>query len=505
MKDIELKIDFAAALAKLAPAQLQGTWQLPTELTRLAIASGARSVELEIRRSRLRLRAPGARVDALAVRDLGTVLDEEVPASERHRALVGLEERDALALAALAALPRRQLDLVAGGEDSWRLTMKAEKRPRFERAGTQPRFELTLTGIRLDAAAAKHWLKHNGRFAPVPITLGRQPLFRGFHHPAIRVRRLEPLPAALAIARRGELPRLWLLRHGIISTRATIPGYPAFEAAVEMMSISSPGSTSATLREAVQPYVEPLVRAAVDLIAQLARHAKKLDEGLRQRAGRLLLEAAQRERFRGQLAPVRVFPRIAADGSRDMVSIADLERLARTGREVVHALAVDQAPQSFALGAGGVLVVSGGERALLGDLLGVAFSTPAPRPRPRRSPRRLWQELRARAAFAWHRLRGRLLAEGDLSPSEKSFVEAVRGMPAGAMPRSAVFRAGAGRFHFTADGRLLLPRRNPVVAASIGAVRRDAAWLYPVLVGLLDGYEMPSEELRRKFLIYLGY
>ena len=39
-----LRIDFAAALAKLAPAQMQGRWQLPAELARLAIAHGARRV-----------------------------------------------------------------------------------------------------------------------------------------------------------------------------------------------------------------------------------------------------------------------------------------------------------------------------------------------------------------------------------------------------------------------------------------------------------------------------
>ena len=70
-------------------------------------------------------------------------------------------------------------------------------------------------------------------------------------------------------------------------------------------------------------------------------------------------------------------------------------------------------------------------------------------------------------------------------------------MPAGAGPRTAVFRAGDGRIHFTGDGRLLLPRHNPLVAASVRTVARDPAWLYPVLVGLLDGNEMPSEALRQ--------
>lgn len=508
MRDVELRIDFRAALAKLAPAQLQGSWQLPTELARLAIASGARSVELDLKKSRFTLRAPGARLDRVCLRDLRTLLDEEAPDRERHQSLVALEERDGVALAALAGLGSESLEIRSGGEPAWRLSRSAGRRPALRRlAGASSDLELRLQGIRLDATAAENWLVRNGRFSPVPILIGAQPIVRGFRLPLIRIRLHDPLPAALAVAERGEVPRLWLLRYGIISTRATVPGYPAFEAAVEMSSVSSPGATSAALREAVQPHLEPLVQAAVGLIGQLAHHAESLKAEARERAARLLLEASRRGRYREQLKGIRVFPQIVDGGkSRRLVSLADLEYLirfdgARAGADAVRvdAVAPDQDPGELALAGRQVLVLSSFERSLLAELLDIRFVTPPARPRSRRSARYLLEEAGGRLSLAWYRLRGRLISESDLSPGERAFLTTLRQASADGLPRTVTFCAGAGRVHLTGDGRLVLPRRNRFVEASVQAVAADADWLYPVLTGLLGGHDMPSSDFRERW------
>lgn len=513
MKDVELRIDFRAALAKLAPSQLQGSWQLPTELARLAIASGARSVELEIRRSRLTLRAPGARLGLHCLSDLRTLLDAAAADCERHRSLVALEERDGLALAALAGLASEILEIRSGGAEAWSLSQSAGGRPALRRlSGAPSDLELKLQGIRLDATAAEHWLARNGRFASVPIVIGAQPIARGFSRPLIRIRVREPLPAALAIAERGEAPRLWLLRYGIISTRATVPGYPAFEAAVEMSSVSAPGATPAMLREAVQPHLESLVQAAVGLIGQLAHHAESLNSSARERAARLLLEASRRGRYREQLKTIRVFPQIVGNGDsrRRLVSIADLEYLVRfdgargesgrAGAAVrIDAIAADQDPGELALAGRQVLVLSSFERTLLAELLDVRFVTPPARPRSYRSVRHLVEMASGRLSLAWYRLRGRLVPESELSPGEKAFLATLTRSSAGGLPRTVTFCAGGGRIHLTGDGRLLLPRRNRVVEASVEAVARDADWLYPVLTGLLGGRDLPSAEIRERW------
>ena len=73
-----LRIDFDAAIDKLAGAQLQGTWQLPAELARLAIASGARSVDFDIEPRHLAMRAPGACWDQRMVADFASILDRRL-------------------------------------------------------------------------------------------------------------------------------------------------------------------------------------------------------------------------------------------------------------------------------------------------------------------------------------------------------------------------------------------------------------------------------------------
>lgn len=490
MKDSILRIDFRAALAKLAPAQLQGSWQLPTELTRLAIASGAQSVALEIRKSRLVIQAPGARLDPVLPLNLRTLLDENAPESERHRALVLLEEQGGLALAALAGIEHEALDLRGGGQGA--------------------PFELRISGLRLDATAAEHWLRRNARFASLPITIGGQALEQGFQESLIRIRLRQPLPARLALARRGDVPRLWLLRHGIISTRATVPGYPAFEAAVEMAAITPPGATSVALREAVQPYLESLVKAAVSLIAQLARHADSLRDDARQRAACLLLEALRREhgdehgdRHGGNgLRTIRIFPQIVhEDGTRRLVSIADLEYLIRFDARVTRldAFDPDQSPDDFAVTGRQVLVLSRYERTLLGEMLQVSFVTPPPRLKRRMSLRRMAEELRGRLSLTWQRVSGRLVSDEELTASERTFLTALGQATTDGWPREIVFNTGHGRIHLTGDGRLLLPRRHPVVEASIRALECDTKWLYPVFVGLLGGHDLPSPEVRARW------
>jgi hypothetical protein len=500
MKDVRLSIDFGAALAKLAPAQLQGTWQLPAELARLAIAAGASEVDLGIRKARLELAAAGARLDLVVVRDLGTVLDAAAPAASRHRALMGLDERGALALAALATLPWRRLLLESGGPQGWTLAAAAGGRPRLRHGCGAPGLAVSLTGLRLDAAAATRWLERNGRFAPVPIRIAGRPIARGFRRPLIRTRVHEPLPAVLALAAHGETPRLWLLEHGIISTRATVPGYPAFEAAVEMAGVAPPGASPAAMREAIQPFLEALIAEAVDLVAGLARRAELLRPDARERAARLLLEAARRDRFRRLLAAIPVFPTLTG-GERRWASIADLEALSRDGGRrgdgrPLAALAADQDPRLYVTGPRPLLLLGHAERALLGEILGVAFTTPPARPRPRRSLRRLAGAVLGRLAYAWQRLRRGVVGEAALAAGERTFLDAVRRAGAAPWPRAVDFCAGGSRIHLTGDGRLLLPRAHPTVEAAVQAVAHDPSWLYPALVALLGGRELPAEAVR---------
>lgn len=516
MNDGLLTVDFEAALAKLAPAQLQGSWQLPAELARLAIAGEARRVELTLGRARLVLAASGARLEAARLYDLAQVLDPEMPLAERHLAFSRLEARGDLALMTLAALPGCSLELESGGGKGLRLTVRPGRKPRLEPGGEE--LALTVTGLELDTTAAASYLERHGRFSPVPIAIDGRNIARGFRGTLVRTQVTRPLPAALAIPMSGEASRLWLLCHGIISARATVPGYPPFEGAVEMAgtmpgqtvahtashtaSRTAPSVAAGDLREAVRPYLDELIATAMGLVAHVAEDAGRLPEVSRQRTARLLLLALRHDYHRRRLAAAAVFPRLDEMGRRELVSLEEIEaslRLAGGRERQLDALSPEQDPADFLVAGRRLLVVSAGERALLAERLNATFHVPPPRPRPRRGARRVVTELWGSWALAWHGIRGRLLAETALDALEQRFLAVLASSRGDGTWPEVVFREGGGAIRIARGGRLLLPRRHPDVRAALRAVARDPGWLYPALLALGDGYEMPADSLRTRW------
>ncbi len=539
MSDSLLSIDYRAALKKLAWAQLQGSWELPTELARMAIAAGARSVVLQITAGRLALAAPGARLSPRTISDFASLLDRALPAVERHRALVELEEQDAFALSAIACSELRSLVLRTGaGDGGMQLELGASGELGVVHPGAvdseRPELRLELTDLPIDVRQAVRWLDRAGRFAPVPISVNGRQIDRGFRSP-LATQRLEvtpgsrrstpiPLPAALAIPRRGSAPRLWLLRHGIVATRATVPGYPAFEAAVEMAAVSPPGrgATGAALRERLGAYVDALLDAAVALLIRLGGEPSGLDGEARARTGRLLLEAARKRLRLAEVSGVKIFPVVGVAGQ-PWVSIDEIARSVRLeagGVCALDAIPPGEDPKAFVLGERGALALAEGERALLGEHLQAVLAAPPGRLRP--SIGRRLVELVAAGPPALRLVRRRPVAEGELSAAERGFLERLRGLapasgeipgrrppgrrppgrrPPGRRPPALAFHHGGGRVLRTRDG-LSLPRSSPEVRRSVRAVARDPAWLYPAIACLLErtgfaGSDLASEARRR--------
>lgn len=524
-----LSIDFEAALDKLAWSQLQGTWQLPAELARLAIASGARSVALEIAPRRLALRARGARLERATVSDFASLLDRGLSAAERHRALVALERRDATVLAAIAGSPVKAISLATGGEEGLRLEHRAGGELSVVHPGedalARPDLQLTIAGLALEAERASRWLRRMGRFAALPIAVKGHRIDRGFDRPLITgrleaaARRAPPgtpagsttprVATTLAVPRHGNAPRLWLLRHGIVATRATVPGHPSFEAAVEMAPVGSPGrdrpaAPPALLRERLGPYIDAIIDAAVGLTIRLAASPEAMPEETRARTGRLLLEAARKRRRLAEVSGVRIFPMVGASmlstAGRRLASLDEISRCVRVetgGVCALDAIPTGERPEGFALSERGALVISQAERALLGEHLQVVFSTPPARLR-RRFGRRLLEAARD-GASALRFARGRPLADAELSTAERAFSARLLEVGGGAAAE-VDFRTGGGRAQLAGDGTLHLPRSNADVRACVRAVARDPAWVYPALVCLAEGREPPGSEARRRWL-----
>lgn len=545
-----LRIDYEAALEKLAWSQLQGPWQLPAELARLAIGAGARSVVLAIEAQRLVLEAPGARLAMATISDFASILDHGLEASDRHRAMVDLEERDAFVLSAIACSTLRSLRLTLGGDQGLRVELKAQRELSVLNAGAAdaPDLRLELQGLELEPARASDWLRRVGRFSDVPITLDNQRVDTGFHKPLIRKQlkvppatpdvafgsnaggldsassdiapsgsaelQHPPLKATLAISRRGSTPRLWLLRHGIVATHATIPGYPAFEAAVEMAPVSgavrtakgrvelTARATGAALRERLNPYVQSLVDASVGLLIRLGKEGGRLPEPTRERVGRLLLAAALKRRRLSEICGVDIFPLVNHQGRR-LVSIDVISRLVRVeegGTCALDAIPPGRDPRRFALTGHGALVISQSERALLGELQHIVFSNPPTRARRSRFGG-LWDQVSDKAS----RLRfggGARISEQQLSSDERELLSRLRAAASDTGLSEVELRTGSGRPR-TVDGHLLLPREHPTVKAAVRAVARDPVWLYPATVALMSGSELPSPSLRRTWFTRL--
>ncbi len=532
-----LRIDFEAAIDKLAGSQLQGTWQLPAELARMAIASGARSVALDLEPRHLSMTAPGARWDHRTIADFASVLDRRLEAADRHHAMVDLEERGAFVLSAIACSHLRSVVLTTGGEGGMKLELSAGGELAVTNPGSfvplrgdssdsapsdaalsRPDIRLRVEGLAIDAGRAAKWLRRVGRFSEVPITIDGAPISGGFRRPLIEKRLVirprdseqsshglkAPLPTALAIAARGAAPHLWLLRHGIIATHATVPGYPAFEAAIEMAALSDPAppsspdpksaaprATSASLRERLGPYVESLVDAAVALTIELGAGAENLPEEARARTARLLLRAALKRRRLSEVSGVPVFPLLATGGKqRQLVSIDVIGRLVRVeegGSCALDAIPPGQDPSHYSLVGQGALAVSQGERALLGELLSAVFQSPPAR--ARQSPGRRLLDFAAERLPTLRFARGAPLAGAELTAAERTLLSRL----------AAEFRSGSGKVQRDASGKLLLPRDNPSVTACVHAVEREDAWVYPAAVTLLAGRELPDPELRRQW------
>jgi hypothetical protein len=534
-----LRIDFEAALAKLAWAQLQGAWEIPAELARLAIAVGARELAIDVAPNRLALRARGARLEHRTVSDFASMLDRELEPEERHRAMVELEAAQAFVLAAIACSPVRSVVLGVGGEQGMKLELRAGAKLSVVNPGTSaaavPDLHLEVGGLPIDAVRAERWLTRVGRFAAVPVTVGGRRIDVGFSEPLISghldaVARPLPLSAdagggpsaelrtALAVPRHGSAPRLWLLRHGIIATRATVPGRPSFEAAVEMAPVAGAGRaldagvpSPADLRERLGPYLHSILDAAASLTIRLGQRAASLPEPVRARVAQLLLEGVRKRLRVAEASGVRIFTRVRPRG-RDLVSIDEIARSVRVesgGVCALDAIAADQDPGGYVLPERGVLVLGESERALLGEHLCAVFDTPPTRLRPSLSRRLLGRlsDVLGRAAVRPYLRRGEPVAEPALSEGERRFLTRLRAALASAAagaPPAVAFHTGAGAA-FRDRGGIVLPRANPDVRRSVEAVERDAGWLYPAMVALLEGPRFQGlgvsrSEARRQWL-----
>jgi hypothetical protein len=288
---------------------------------------------------------------------------------------------------------------------------------------------------------------------------------------------------------------LWLLRDGVVSARASVPGYPPFEAAVELGGQVAPGASAADMRRAVTPFLGELVDRAVWMMVQVADRLPEMAATDRERLGLLLLRAAQKGIRAQEICRLSLLE--TASDDQHHLAVEEIRRLANQRGGVLAAIERGERSPGELLEPHSTLLASSEARHLLTGLTGVRFQSPS---RHQRSlHKRVTDRFRAAADHLLRRARGffarREVPREELRPPEIDVLEAIRLAMA---PMGVSLREGRGPTGWAAGG-VVVPRSHPAMKAGVDLVLGDSTWLYPLFLALDTGQEAP-EELRGRWL-----
>jgi hypothetical protein len=321
---------------------------------------------------------------------------------------------------------------------------------------------------------------------PVPVEVDGRPLDQGFRGALYRMRIVEPLPAELAVTADGDAATLWLLQDGVLSTRAVVPGYPSFSAALEMGGIIAPGASADELRAAANPFLPRLIDEAARMAVALATRLPEVDPTVRVRLTTLLLGLAVRGLRRDEIVNLPVIrvragarlgfaspSRLAAWGSRHggVIRVAESTDGEATGRPCVEATAEE------------------------GELLAELTGLPVERVGGRLGAgvgRVLRTRIRRIAAGLRAAVEPSAVEIDRLNRDERRLVEV-----AAAAGRRIELVPGATRPR-SSTRSLAIGRGRSEARMACAVVAEDPTWLYPSLVAMNDGAEIP-DDLRRSW------
>jgi hypothetical protein len=493
-----LSIDVPSEIETLCEAQLRGTWQVPAELVRLALRVGADEVSVDRRKLGVVVAWNGALIDSGVFADLRTVLDANSKPDDRQTAIAAIERSGMEALLWASGLSGARLRIrVMAGREHWSFEHRRRRSRLMKDLGADApdRVEIEWRCKGLDRRRAMRWLAVAARFAQARVMVEGGPGPRHFAAGLFHLRVEDPVPCRLGLTRSGDNPVLWLLRDGVVSTRATIPGYPPFEAAVELGSLVAPGASAADMRRAVTPYLEELVDRAVWMMVEVSDRLSEMAPRDADRISLLLLRAARKGLRANDICRLDLVPNASGGGRR--LSVEEIGELAGRSGGVLSAIDHDGQAEGDLIDPELTLLVSTEIRDLLTELTGVRFQSPTVR--KYRLPGRLVDEIRATTGHLVRRWRGlvagRAVPLDELRPRQGAVLTAMRSAMSPVGVRLCEGRGAAGR---TRRG-LVVPRSGPVMTAGTRLVATDPNWLYPLLLALDTGSEAPSE-LRESWL-----
>lgn len=481
--DAFFTIDVDSEIRSLCAAQLRGTWQMPAELVRSAIRFGARVVDVDKNLRGFTVSWRGGPVGIAILKSLEAALDDSVETERRQQAIADLERSGAEALLWAGGAAGAHLNIrsaVDGGHV--RLTRRAGRRPSLNSIPkTSPADEVVVrwSCSKIDRRRAAVWLRTACRFSDAEIRVDGRPVARGFSDGMYRTRLEEPVRCTIGLTRHGEEPVLWLLREGIVAGRAVVPGYPPFEAAVELGGVVTGAAGSSELRSAARPYVRHLCERAVDMMIEVAGRPGRISRDKGQRLLSLILQSAKRNFRVEEIRSLPLLPTLSRVN--ELLPLSRLEAMA--GRRAGRLFAVEPGATGSVVpaDAASTIVASSEIRSLLTELTGVRFQPP-----PRRTlslKRRASTAVRSAVSRTLERVRGifgsSTVPLDRLSPGEVRLVAMLR---AALSPKKVEIGNGK-RLRRTASA-YVLPRRDPAVVAAVLSVEEDPAWLYPLVLAL---------------------
>jgi hypothetical protein len=497
-----LSIDVSSELETLCEAQLRGVWQVPAELVRLALRVGAEVVSVDRRKRGFVVAWDGPLIGGEVLGDLRSALDVIGSPEDRQRAIAAIEASETEALLWAAGLRGSEIRItVTGGREQWRFERWRRRsrlvRSRVPEGPNTVEIEWRCRG--LDRRRAMRWLAIAARFAPAQVLVDGSPGPRHFAGGLFHVRVEDPVPCRLGLTRTGDDPVLWLLRDGVVSTRATIPGYPPFEAAVELRGLVPPGASSADMRRAVTPYLDELVDRAVWMMVEVSDKLSEMTPGDADRICLLLLRAARKGLRASDIRRLDLVSN-AADGRRRL-SVEEIRELAERSGGVLSAIDRSEQAGEGLVDPESTLIASTEIRDLLTELAGIRFQSPTLRRRG--FPSRVADGFRAMTDRLVRRWRGLFVGPDvplhELRPQEKAVLTALRTTMS---PVGVHFCEGRGSAGETHRG-VVVPRSGPVMTAGAELVASEPVWLYPLLLALETGSEVPNE-LRESWLAASG-
>ncbi len=477
MTELLLSVDPDAAFDAVAHDQIGGPYQVPAELVRLVLAFGATTVDVQCRRGRVVVDAPGAVLPESATEALrrASCQGKDVV---RIQALATLEDLDASALGWAVGLRPRRL-VIRSWARGRSTTLKARGREalHLSHGGGRPEdgVFIELTRPQLNFKRAHRWLEIACRFAVVPVVVNGRNVQRDMDSGCFRARIATPLPAVIGLGVDLGAPRLWLLRHGVVATRVGVPNWPPFEAAVELQGLVQGRVSAAQLREAMTPHLQALISRVVELTLRVVPRLSELSADHRQRIMSALFKAAERGLA---LQAIRQSPLVEiVDG--DTKRWVSLEALEQWPGPLPGVLGNDAKPGEIETPH---MLLGLGERqrvaALIGRILPGAVIRPlGPAPAFRRS-------VRAVLVFLRGLLGPHSLPNSRLTHEERGLIEALEGaLRVGGRPVAVSLCPGRG-VPRTIVRRLILARDRTETRQAVLAVSMDPAWAYVVAVAM---------------------